>query len=122
MYEQVVRLLPEGKKNASRGRDLSAAPVSSRQAMFLLLRRSEELKPDEQAPLLMLRHLDPEIDHAYGLVQQFAHMLATRTADQLDWWLEQVTPSEIRELQSFVQGIERDKVAVRTGLRVPTNN
>lgn len=84
--------------------------------------RSDELKPDEQATLLMLRHLDPEIARAYDLVRQFAHMLRTRTADQLDGWLEQATTSKIGELQSFVQGSERDKVAVRTGLTVQTNN
>jgi transposase len=49
VYEQLVRLLPEGKKNASRGGDLSPTPVSSRQATFLFLCRPEELETDECA-------------------------------------------------------------------------
>ena len=40
VYEQLVRLLPEGKKNAAKGCDLSPSPLSSRQATFLFLRRS----------------------------------------------------------------------------------
>ncbi|MEO6888527.1 MAG: ISL3 family transposase, partial [Ktedonobacteraceae bacterium] len=51
VYEPLVRLLPEGKKNASHGCDLSPSPLSSRQAAFLFLRRSEELEGDEQETL-----------------------------------------------------------------------
>src|SRR6266536_363663 len=122
VHEQLVRLLPEGKKNASRGCDLSPTPLSSRQATFLFLRRPEELEADEQESLLTLRHLHPEIDLAYDLVQQFARMLRTRTGEQLGDWLEKVRASQIRELQGFVAGIERDKAAVVAGLTLPQNN
>ena len=70
----------------------------------------------------MLRHLHPEVDLAYNLVQQFASMLHTRTGEQLDTWLEQVRASQIRELQSFVLAVERDKAAVVAGLTLPQNN
>jgi transposase len=122
VYEQLVRLLPEGKKNASHERDLSPTPLSSRQATFLFLRRSEELETDEQETLIALRQLHPEVDLAYDLVQQFAQMLRTRTGEQLDAWLEQARASQIRELQSFVLGVERDKAAVVAGLTLPQNN
>ncbi len=122
VHEQLVRLLPEGKKNAAQGGDLSPTPLSSRQASFLFLRRPEELEADEQEPLLTLRHLHPEIDVAYDLVQQFARMLRTRTGEQLDDWLEQVRASQIHELQGFVAGIEQDKAAVVAGLTLPQNN
>ena len=122
VHEQLVRLLPEGKKNATKGCDLSPTPLSSRQATFLFLRRPEELEADEQESLLTLRHLHPEIDLAYDLVQQFARMLRTRTGEQLGDWLEKVRASQIRELQGFVAGIERDKAAVVAGLTLPQNN
>jgi transposase len=41
---------------------------------------------------------------------------------QLDQWLTKVTASQIRELQSFVLGVERDKSAVVAGLTLPQNN
>ena len=122
VHEQLVRLLPEGKKNAAKGCNLSPTPLSSRQATFLFLRRSEELEMDEQETLITLRQLHPEIDLAYDLVQQFAHMLRTRTGEQLDDWLEKVRASKIREFQGFVAGIERDKAAVLAGLTLPQNN
>ncbi len=122
VYKQLVRLLPEGKKNAAKECGLSPTPVSSRRATFLFLRRSEDLEADEQETLITLRQLHPEIDLAYDLVQQFTQMLRTRTGEQLDTWLEKVRASQIRELQSFVAGVERDKAAMVAGLTLPQNN
>jgi transposase len=66
--------------------------------------------------------LHSEVDQAYDLVQQFAQMLRSRTGEQLDNWLSCVRESQIRELQGFVQSIERDKAAVLAGLILPQNN
>jgi transposase len=114
--DNILRRLPEGKKNGANGSALTPALLPSRQATFLFLRQPEELEGDEQETLITLRQLHPEIDLAYDLVQQFAQMLRTRTGEQLDAWLEKVRTSQIRELQSFVVGIERDKAAVVAGL------
>ena len=66
--------------------------------------------------------LDPEIDQAYLFVQQFVQMMRTRTGEKLDAWLAKSAASQIREFQSFVQGIERDKAAVVAGLTLSQNN
>lgn len=122
VHKQLVRLLPEGKKNAAKGCSLAPTPLSARQATFLFLRRSEDLEADEQQHLSTLRTLHPEIDLAYDLVQQFAQMLRTRTGERLDDWLCRVRASQIRELQGFVAGVERDKAAVVAGLTLVQNN
>jgi transposase len=62
------------------------------------------------------------VDQAYELVQQFAHMLRTRTGEQLNEWLCRVKASKIRELQGFITGVKRDKAAVTAGLTLPQNN
>lgn len=84
VYDQVFRLLPAGTKNAAITRNLSAAPLSSRSTAFLFLRQLEALSTDEQQTLITLKQLDPEIERAYNLVQQFAQMLRMRTGEQLD--------------------------------------
>jgi transposase len=122
VYDQLVRLLPEGKKNAGKGGDLSPTPVSCRQATFLFLRRSKELETDEQETLITLRHLHPESELAYDLVQQFIQMLHARRGEQLDAWLEKAKVSQIQELQSFAKSVERDKAAIVAGLTLPQNN
>jgi transcriptional regulator with XRE-family HTH domain len=57
VYKQLVRSLPEGRKNAQRPDQLPRPPVLARQAVFLFLRRAEELDADEQETLALLRLL-----------------------------------------------------------------
>lgn len=122
VYDQVVRLLPEGKKHAAKGCNLSPTSLSSKSAAFLFLRRPEALSTNEQETLLTLQQLDPEIELAYNLVQQFAQMLRTCTGERLETWLENARASQIRERQGFAQSIERDKAAVFAGLTLSQNN
>jgi transposase len=51
-----------------------------------------------------------------------AHLLHHREGGKVDDWLASVEASQIRELQSFVAGVERDKAAVVAGLTLPQNN
>jgi len=120
--DTLLRLLPEGRKTPPRSLPDSLAPVLSRQAAFFFLRQPGKLEADEQETLKQLRQLHPEIDLAYEFVQQFTQMLRTRTGEKLDDWLEKVRTSQIRQLQSFVLGVERDKAAVVAGLTLPHNN
>ena len=125
-YESVrdtlVRLLPTGRKNEASSSSRAPALASSRQAVFLFLRRPEKLRVEEQERLSKLRQINPEVDLAYDLVQQFAHMLRTRTGEHLDTWLAQVANSKLPELQSFASGVEKDQDAVRAGLTWWINN
>ncbi len=120
--DHIVRQLPEGKKGAAKGDMPPRAPVLSRQAAFLFLRRPKNLDTLEQETVLMLRQYHPEVELAYDLVQQFAQMLRTRTGEHLDTWLTEVSESQITELQDFALGIEHDKAAVKAGLTLPHSN
>ena len=122
MYRQLIRYLPEGRKNAASPDQLSRPPVLARQAVFLFLRRPEELEAEEAETLALLRSLHAEMDQAYELVQQFTQMLRKRRGMHLDTWLAQVNQSNIPELRSFAAGVEKDKEAVRAGLTWWINN
>jgi transposase len=122
VYRQLVRYLPEGRKKSASESHLPRATVLARDAVFLLLRRPEELEAEDQETLALLRSLHAEVEQVYELVQQFTQMLRTRTGEQLDAWLEKVRTSQIRELQGFVTGVERDKKAVKAGLTLPQSN
>ncbi len=114
--DNIVRLLPTGRKNTAASSSKSLALPSSRQAAFLFLRRPEKLRVEEQELLTKLRQMNPEVDLAYDLVQQFAQMLRSRRGEHLDAWLAQTESSNLPELQSFAAGIQKDKDAVRAGL------
>lgn len=122
LRDNLVRLLPEGRKHSADASSKTPALATARQAAFLLLRRPEDLRGEEQEMLCQLRQIHPEVDHAYDLVQQFALMLRNRTGDHLDSWLAQVASSKLPELQSFAVGIEKDQEAVRNGLTWSINN
>jgi transposase len=122
VYRQLVRYLPEGRKNAAPPDQLPRPPVLARQAMFLFLRRPEELEAEEEETLALLRSLHAEVDQAYELVQQFTQMLRERRGMRLDTWLAQANQSNIPELRSFAAGVEKDKEAVKAGLTWWINN
>ena len=122
VYRQLIRYLPEGRKKSSSDSQLPRATVLARDAVFLLLRCPEELETEDRETLALLRSLHVEVEQTYELVQQFTQMLRTRTGEQLDTWLEKVRVSQIRELQGFVSGVERDKKAVKAGLTLPQSN
>lgn len=52
----------------------------------------------------------------------FERCSAHAPGEHLDAWLENVRVSQIRELQGFVAGVERDKKAVKAGLTLPQSN
>ena len=64
VYRQLVRYLPEGRKNAAVPDQLPRPPVLARQAVFLFLRRPEKLKAEEEETLALLRSLHAEVDQA----------------------------------------------------------
>jgi len=122
VYGNLVRLLPTGRKHGASSSSKAPALPTSRQAVFLFLRRPEKLRVEEQETLVKLRQIHPEVDLAYELIQQFVQMLHTRTGGHLDTWLTQVANSKLPELQSFAAGVEKDKDAVRAGLTWWINN
>lgn len=118
----VRRLQFDGRKTPANFSSKAPALATPRQAAFLFLRRPEKLRGEERETLVKLRQIDPEVDRAYELVQQFAQMLRTRTGEDLDAWLAQVESSNLAEFQSFASGVQKDKDAVRNGLTWPINN
>lgn len=113
----VVNSLRQGDRHAPLQKETL---ISSRQATWVFLRRPEELTTDEQQTLVRLRNLDPEVELAYELVQQFTCMMRERTGkEQLDGWLERVARSPLTTLHPFVTGASQDKAAVQAGLTSP---
>jgi transposase len=96
--------------------------VVAKEAVWLFVRDPEQLDETEQSTLAAIRQASSTAHTLYQLVQEFRQMLHTRSGEKLDEWLEKVSISHIRELQSFVTGIERDKAAVAAGLTLPQNN
>ena len=101
-------------KQAKQGAEVSAA--SPRELRWLLVKREEERTPEEQQELKRLLESSQEVKDLRGLLQSFLHMLRQRQPERLNGWMKEARESGIKELGSFVAGIERDYDAVRAGL------
>src|SRR5581483_3039004 len=89
---------------------------AGRQVVWLFIRKSKDLTDEEQTHLSALRQASALVETIYGLVQDFLIMVRERQGERLDGWLDAIQASQIPELQSFAQGIQRDKEAVVAGL------
>jgi transposase len=95
---------------------------SAHEAVWLFARAPDSLEEQEQETLTAICQASETARTTYQLVQEFRHLLHHRQGEKLDPWLTKCTASQIRELQSFVQGVERDKAAVVAGLTLSQNN
>jgi transposase len=100
----------------------SLQDFSAKDAVWLFVRDPATLDEKAQVTLTAICQASETARTTYQLVQEFRHMLHHREGEKLDDWLAKVTMSHIRELQSFVLGVERDKAAVVAGLTLPQNN
>jgi transposase len=87
-----------------------------RTAIWLVMRNPAQLDAAAQQSLQVLLARSATVSTLYDLVQRFRGMLHARQGDQLDGWLTAARGSAIKELATFVVGIERDKDAVVAGL------
>jgi transposase len=90
--------------------------------VWLFVRDPADLQEQEQIALTAIRQACPTADTVYTLAQQFMRMIRQLEGEHLDEWLGLVRASQIPELQSLVQSIQRDKAAVFAGLTLPHNN
>jgi len=95
---------------------------SAHEAVWLFVRPPDVLSQAEQETLAAILSECATAQTMYQFVQEFRQILHRREGEKLDSWLERVRASQIRPLQSFVGGIERDKAAVLAGLTLPQNN
>jgi transposase len=110
-----------GHSQRTRGqqREQAVAPLRTRRVAWWLLRRPEMLSAGHQAVLARMEQASPAFGQLYRLTVQFTEMLRKRQVEQLRPWLSAAQASELRELKSLADGIERDYAAVEAALRLP---
>ncbi len=96
-----------------------AQAISPRALRWLLTRERKDLDQEKQAQLDKLLTLSEDVRTIHALLHAFLDLVRERKPGQLRSWMEQATKSGIRELKSFVAGIERDYDAVKAALRLP---
>jgi transposase len=95
---------------------------SAKEAVWLFIRASDTLDEKQREALATIRQASETAETIYQLVQAFLQIVHTRKGEQLDSWIRTVRACHIRELSSFVTGLERDKAAVLAGLTLSASN
>lgn len=95
---------------------------SAKEATWLFIRPSNELDEKEQQELATIRQSSETAETIYHMVQTFLQIVRTRKGEQLNTWMSAVRACHIRDLSSFVAGLERDKAAVLAGLILSHSN
>jgi transposase len=106
-------------------RTVDAAPAAGtpvpkvRQITNWILRRHDDLDPDEQIKLKQVRAQCPHLDSLAGHVAAFGDMLTGRHGQRLDAWIAAVEADDLPDLHSYATGLKRDYDAVLAGLTLP---
>jgi transposase len=95
------------------------APLRTRRLVWWLLRRPDTLSAERQAVLARMEQANPAFGQLYRLTVQFTEMLRKRQPEQLRPWLSAAQASNLRELKSLAEGMERDYAAIEAALRLP---
>lgn len=90
--------------------------IAVQQALWLLVRPSEDLKAEEWKDLQDLCQESPELAALHTLAQAFGQIVRKREGDQLADWIQQVKTSGFRAVKRFVNGLQRDHEEVLAGL------
>jgi transposase len=110
-----------GRKEQARGEqpEQAVAPLRTRRVAWWLLRKPDTLTAGHRVVLARMEQASPAFGRLYRLTVQFTEMLRKRQVEQLRPWLDAAKASDLRELKSLAEGMERDYAAIEAALRLP---
>lgn len=96
--------------------------LSSRQASWILLHRTEELKTEEKKWLEQFEAVCELVVRVRDLAQQFTHMVSEKASTLLNDWIVSAKNSGVTDLRNFALGLQRDWDAVSNALKFSWSN
>lgn len=97
-------------------------PLTARLLASLVLCQPDSLTEVQQKLCQQAASLHVQIAQASQLAQEFAYLLRTRQAYQLEHWMEAVSLSQIPSLMGFASGLRHDYPAVKNAFTFPYSN
>ena len=88
----------------------------------LLYKKIDEVKNITKEVLDKVIFLFPEASKVYSAVKDFKDIMFSKKANKLDEWMSKTKKYKIPEMNSFINGIERDIEAVKNGITYDYNN
>jgi transposase len=110
---------PTRARSTARGTPALPPPVrvlSPRQAVWLFLRKEDDLTAAQSAYRAELLHCCPDVATALPLVAEFQRVVRTHDEQALIGWLTVAETSALREFRDFAAGLRRDYAAVEAAV------
>ncbi len=86
------------------------------------MHRPEKRTEEQLQALVQMRQLHSEIEQVMEVVASFLKMLRTLQGQHLETWMEMARQGNIREMQNFVEKLQKDQQAGQAGLSLTWNN
>lgn len=97
-------------------------PFTPRLAAYLLILKPENRQDREVDLLRRMTKQHPDLALLVGFSSTFLQIVRQQQADRLDDWLEKVSHSSIKPLQTFAKGLVGDYEAVKASMSYPWSN
>ena len=88
----------------------------------LLYKEIEHVKNITNEMFTQVIKIFPEVGKIYAIVTEFKEIMFSKKENKLDEWINKTRKLNIPEITSFINGIERDIVAVKNGIKYDYNN
>lgn len=121
VYAWITEQHPRTTDRAPDQRSRHQVPTP-RKVTWWLVRRPEQLTPEQVGFLEQLQERCPMIQQARELVQEFFALVRKREGNLLEDWVTRTLGSGIAALRTFALGLCRDWEAVLAGLTLPWSN
>lgn len=88
----------------------------------LLYRDIEKVKNITKEIFDRIMIIFPEANIIYSIIKSFKNIMFSKNPEELDSWIKNTKEYGIQEINSFINGIERDIDAVKNGIKYEYNN
>lgn len=108
------------KKQKSKYKILSNVSVNT--LISLLYKGVEKVKNITQEIFDKIKEQNINIANIYYIIESFRTVLFSKQEEKLDLWIEEIKKLNIDEVNKFIAGIERDKEAIKSAIKLDYNN
>ena len=106
----------------TKANEKSSLPSSPKQLVWLMLKETDSLEPDEQAHLTMITQACPVVLAARDFALEFQRCVRSRDVKLLEDWFSRVALSDVQDFKSFAKGFDREKQALFNALELRWSN
>jgi transposase len=123
-YSNVRTYLSKIRKEQGLGRKVShkRTALERRRLISFLFKDISKFKESDQKMMKEYIEINRNLQNLYAAVKSFRVILKNKDESRLKNWLTKIKKYDIRELNSFVKGIEKDIEAVKNAIRSEYSN